>query len=201
MNIQIIVIVTLLMVNFWVAFNVGVETGKAQTHTIETIVIPNLQTIQPRPHAIPPNIQEKFERMSYPMSDREENCMALNIYWEARDQDVKGKLAIGLVTMQRVMSKHYPNNVCGVVWQKNRDKRTGKSVAQFSWTLDGKPDIPKNKHAWTEAQLIASTFVGDGAVIDDFTKGAYMYHADYVSPYWKTHYDLQAKIGSHLFYK
>ncbi len=191
----------MLMVCFWLAFNVGVETGKAQTHTIQTIVIPNLPRTQLRPQRLPPNIQDKFERMSHPLSTADEHCLSLNIYWEARDQDVRGKLAIGLVTMRRVMSKHYPNNVCDVVWQKNRDRRTGKSVAQFSWTLDGKPDIPKNKRAWTEAQIIASTFVGDGAVIDDFTKGAYLYHADYVSPYWKKHYDLQAKIGSHLFYK
>ncbi len=196
MNIKNTIVVAVILGIFWFGFISG-ETDKAQ---VKPVVTSNVPPVQSRPQGLPPVIQDQFERTSYPLSDDDEHCMALNIYWEARDQDVKGKLAIGFVTMQRVMSKHYPTDVCGVVWQKNRDKRTGKYVAQFSWTLDGNPDIPKNKKAWEEAQLVASTFAA-GSVIEDFTNGSYLYHADYVSPYWKTSYKLQTKIGSHLFYK
>ncbi len=199
MNIKITLVVTLLLGIFWFGF-IGGETDKLQIPPIQSVIIPNVPPTELSPYALPPDIQDEFEQVSYSLSDDEEHCMALNVYWEARDQDVKGKLAIGLVAMQRVMSKHYPNNVCDVVWQKNRDRRTKQPVAQFSWTLDGKSDIPKNKQAWEEAQLVASTFAS-GAVIEDFTKGSYLYHADYVSPYWKTSYTLQTQIGSHLFYK
>jgi len=189
--------------NMYMAFMFGVQTGKAQTHT-ETIVLP-----PPKQHTVPiplPPQSQKFpkdslQNMSYTFSDEDEECLALNIYWEARDQDLKGKLAIGLVTLRRVKSKHYPDTICGVVWQRNRDRESGKLVAQFSWTLDGKSDTPTNTKAWIEAKMVASSFAGDGAYIEDFTKGAHLYHADYVNPYWKDHYKLMARIGSHLFYR
>ena len=47
----------------------------------------------------------------------EVNCLALNIYHEARNQPFMGKLAVGFVTLNRVKSKEFPNTVCGVVKQ------------------------------------------------------------------------------------
>ena len=37
------------------------------------------------------------------------NCLAKNIYFEARDQLTKGQIAVALVTINRVRSKHFPN--------------------------------------------------------------------------------------------
>ena len=42
-------------------------------------------------------------------------CLALNIYFEARDQTVKGQMAVALVTINRVTSKRFPNTICKVV--------------------------------------------------------------------------------------
>ena len=44
-------------------------------------------------------------------------CLAENIYWEARNQSLEGKLAVAHVTINRVKSNKFPNNVCGVVKQ------------------------------------------------------------------------------------
>ena len=44
-------------------------------------------------------------------------CLALNLYYEARDQPVVGQLAVGFSTMNRVSDKRYPDTVCGVVKQ------------------------------------------------------------------------------------
>lgn len=200
--ISVLIAITLFVVNFYLAFSIGVAVGMAQTHTVETIILPPQDSHSiPRAPDTPPKSKEQTYPMSYTFSKEDEECLALNIYFEARDQDLKGKLAIGLVTMKRVESKYYPDTVCDVVWQKNKDKRTGKHVAQFSWTLDGKSDVPKNQKAWERAQILASSFTGDGAHFEDVTNGAHLYHADYVSPYWKKHYDQVAQIGSHLFYK
>lgn len=197
-----LIVAALVLAIMYMSFMTGVAVGNAQVHTI---VIPTIQQRSlPLPHnpihpSVPPKGQ--YREMSYTLSEKDRKCLALNIYWEARDQNIKGKVAIGLVTLNRVQSKHYPNSVCEVVWQKNTDKRTGKYVAQFSWTLDGKPDVPKNKRAWKQAQLIAKSFGTDGWHIADFTNGAYLYHADYVNPYWSSKYKMVAQIGSHLFYK
>ena len=47
----------------------------------------------------------------------EVNCLALNIYHEARNQPFMGKLAVGFVTLNRVKSDNFPNTICEVVKQ------------------------------------------------------------------------------------
>ena len=74
-------------------------------------------------------------------------CLALNIYHESRNQSVAGQVAVGETTMNRVAHKHYPNNVCDVVYQK------GKKSCAFSWTCDDKPDKPYEKSAWEKSTI------------------------------------------------
>ena len=76
-------------------------------------------------------------------------CLAMNIYFEARSESTLGQHAVAQVTMNRVASDKYPNSVCDVVWQSG----------QFSWTNDGKSDVPKNKEAWEKAKHIAKRMV------------------------------------------
>ena len=44
-------------------------------------------------------------------------CLALNIYHEARNQEVDGMYAVADVVMNRVEDYRYPSSVCGVVKQ------------------------------------------------------------------------------------
>ena len=44
-------------------------------------------------------------------------CLALNIYYEARNQPVVGQIAVSQVVLHRVKDKRYPNTVCKVVRQ------------------------------------------------------------------------------------
>ena len=44
-------------------------------------------------------------------------CLAKNIYFEAGNQPLAGKLAVSHVVLNRVMSDEYPNDICGVVYQ------------------------------------------------------------------------------------
>jgi spore germination cell wall hydrolase CwlJ-like protein len=87
-------------------------------------------------------------------------ALACNIYWEGRNQDSEGMLAIAAVTMWRVRDPAYPDTIADVVWEKNWSRRFGKNIAMFSWTLDGKRDHPfKNEQKqWDEAWLIARNF-------------------------------------------
>ena len=72
-------------------------------------------------------------------------CMADNIYFEAALESREGKRQVAYTVLDRVQSKHYPNKPCNVIWQRNKDYRTEKMVAMFSWTLDGKSDRIKFK--------------------------------------------------------
>ena len=76
--------------------------------------------------------------------DKEQvRCMADNAYFESALESRIGKRQVVYAVMDRVASKHYPDTPCKVIWQKDRDKRSGKVVSQFSWTWDGRPDLIK----------------------------------------------------------
>ena len=44
-------------------------------------------------------------------------CMALNIYHESRSEEMRGQVAVANVTLNRVASNKWPNDVCSVVKQ------------------------------------------------------------------------------------
>ena len=130
-------------------------------------------------------------------SKKELNCLAQNIYFEARGETSTGQLAVAMVTMNRVRSKRFPNTVCSVVWQKR----------QFSWTHDGKSDRPTDKKAWKLAQQIAEFVynkydvyknLSNGAL--DITRGALHYYAPKLAdPTWAQSKEVTRQIGGHLF--
>lgn len=144
-------------------------------------------------------------------SRQETNCLALNIYFEARDQVTKGQIAVALVTINRVKSKRFPNTICKVVKQANR--RNGKIIkhkCQFSWFCDGKSDNPKDKIAWWVAVTISKAILkqpgfvienfGERWIPKDFLHGATHYHRKDVNPYWNRKMLKIATIGDHVFY-
>ena len=47
--------------------------------------------------------------------DRSTECLALNMYHEARGQGIAGELAVTAVVLNRVNDKRYPDTVCEVV--------------------------------------------------------------------------------------
>jgi spore germination cell wall hydrolase CwlJ-like protein len=120
----------------------------------------------------------------------EVECLALNVYHEARNQEILGQRLVAQVTVNRVRHESYPDSVCGVVRQ-NR---------QFSWTHDGKIDHAFERAAYNQAYLIAVSFL----LLNDHVSAPYYslllnYHATYVSPNWPT-LQAVALYGDHLFY-
>ncbi len=129
---------------------------------------------------------------------RQLNCLARGIYFEARGESIRGKLAVGRVILNRVKSKTYPDTVCEVVYQnKNKHNR-----CQFSFACDGKPDAIKERAEWGAILMHAAWLLASD--IDDgntrLVRYATHYHADYVSPHWSRVLILAGRIGHHLFY-
>ena len=122
-------------------------------------------------------------------------CLALNIYFEARSEPEAGKHAVGHVVMNRVSSKRFPSTVCDVVRQGGELKRYR---CQFSWWCDGRSDKPLNKREWNRSSEIALAVYWGRT--EDPTAGALWYHADYVSPSWRTAFERGPQIGRHIFY-
>jgi hypothetical protein len=128
--------------------------------------------------------------------DQEFECLALNIYWEARSEPSLGQFAVAAVTLNRVADPSYPDSICGVVQQGGEENL---NRCQFSWWCDGKDDTPKNDDAWSAAQSVAYTVLFFDP--PDPTHGALWYHADYVRPSWSKELSRVTKIGRHIYYR
>ena len=122
------------------------------------------------------------------VDSKQHECLALNIYHEARGERVEGQIAVAHVTMNRMAHEKWPSTICEVVYQPK----------QFSWTHLIKQQTPQEYRAWRKAKVIARD-VMIGNVVDP-TMGAVYYHANYVNPSWAEYVDLSKVIGNHLFY-
>jgi len=120
------------------------------------------------------------------------DCLAENIYHEAGYEPENGKLAVALVTLNRTQDPRFPDSICSVVKQKT------KSTCQFTWFCEP-VKLNKNSIVYEKAMGIALFAYANYEKIDDITKGALYYHADYVNPRWKL--QRTTVIGRHIFYK
>ena len=121
-------------------------------------------------------------------------CLALNIYHEARDQPIQGQISVAEVTLNRVASKHYPDNICSVVFQRT------KKTCQFSWTC-GNNIKPYEKNAWEKSQGLAELMLDSDGHPSVLGKRVTHYHANYVKPYWAASLIRVAQVGDHIFYE
>ena len=130
------------------------------------------------------------------ISDEDRYCLQQNVFFEARNQSIKGQVAVAWVTLNRVKNSNFPATICEVVWQSK----------QFSWTHDGKPDEPAKtdvaRRAWEDAGLISEI------VLFEWLKGskgpvggATFYNADYVMPAWAKEKKWLGIVDNHIFYK
>lgn len=122
-------------------------------------------------------------------------CLAMNVYFEARNQPLAGQLAVAQVTLNRVEAAQFPNDVCGVVYQGGDQERY---KCHFSWFCDGKPDRPLNKKAWETALLVSSAALNGSKHIQ--LEGVTHYHTPSVQPYWSKVFVKVTSIGDHIFY-
>jgi spore germination cell wall hydrolase CwlJ-like protein len=114
-------------------------------------------------------------------------CLAKNIYHEARGEPFHGQIAVALVTVNRVASGLFQDTVCKVVYA-NR---------QFSWTLDKNKRVRDSK-AWASAVEIATAVLSRRIYNPDFT--AVYFHTKQVRPKWAKSKTIVARIGNHIFY-
>jgi spore germination cell wall hydrolase CwlJ-like protein len=125
-------------------------------------------------------------------------CLAENIYFEAAHEPEQGKVAVAFVTLNRVKSKHFENDICGVVKQK--DEVNGRMVCQFSWFCGQVYSMVRNPYQWEESVLVAKKALTSAVAHDTlYREKAMFYHANYVKPNWNLPRITQ--IGNHIFYK
>jgi N-acetylmuramoyl-L-alanine amidase len=139
------------------------------------------------------------------LTQAQKDCLAQNVYHEARSESVLGMRAVAWVTLNRVDSEAYPDSPCAVVRQAKKDTQGNpiRNKCQFSWFCDGKKDVIADKEAWRLSTVVADMVALNHARSRpvDPTDGAIMYHATYVDPYWSSAYERTTRIDQHVFYK
>lgn len=132
---------------------------------------------------------------------RQIECLADNIYNESKGEPYKGKVAVAFVTLNRTQSESFPDDVCGVVKHKVKNKY------QFSWLQDKKKKAESKKRmvdkmddvVYNESKKVAEYVYHNHNKITDPTKGALYFHANYVKVKRKGKIK-KAVIGKHIFY-
>jgi spore germination cell wall hydrolase CwlJ-like protein len=147
-------------------------------------------------HPTPEGLDFRYKGESQAeFEQRERRCLAIAIYFEARGEPVRGQVAVGQVILNRVRSPLFPETICGVVYQGQMEKG-----CQFSFTCDGKTDIPRDNDQWALAQDISRQITTGELWLPEVGYSTY-YHANYVSPRWAGSMSKIDKIGRHIFYK
>lgn len=116
------------------------------------------------------------------------DCLARNVYFEARGEPLAGQYAVAEVTMNRRGWGPFRRTVCAVVYEPGA----------FSWT--GRRRLPEPAgDAWASALRVADAVYSQRH--PPTLHGARFYHAISVSPDWAKDKHLVARIGNHLFYR
>ena len=132
----------------------------------------------------------QWKRPSREYSKEVQKCLAKNVYYEARGEDVHGQLAVAQITLNRLEMGNWGNTTCSVVFSKN----------QFSWTED---KTLRNKalvepEAWEVSMAVSKTALL-GATLYDLRDAIY-FHTTQVKPVWRKSMNKIKQIGAHIFY-
>ena len=122
--------------------------------------------------------------------DRQMECLALAVYWEARSQPFNAQVAVAQVVLNRVEDGRFRADICGVVFQ--RDSRG----CQFTWVCTNANRRPRDRHSWEVAHVAAFVAVFDYV---DMVNGAIFFHDTSVRRW--PHLERTVRIGELIFYR
>ena len=156
---------------------------------------------------------------------KEYTCLAQNIFFEAGNEPEEGKVAVGLVTINRSQDGRFRNTICGVVDQKvTRDisrqaeytKKTfwgtktetqtvwsKLSICQFSWRCMFVKNPKSEDERWIESQRVARELLTNQDSYENLRvkyEDALYFHATAVRPSWSKQKEVIGRIGGHYFY-
>jgi len=150
------------------------------------------------------------EIISSNIEDPEVECIAKNMWFEARNEGTAGVYAVTNVVFNRMDSEKYPQTACDVIeqakystwWLKEKGKLVPiKNMCQFSWYCDGKSDEPSDDVTYEQLYELSMDILSTDFPYLDITDGATHYHADYIFPAWAITKTRTVEIEDHIFYR
>jgi hypothetical protein len=140
-------------------------------------------------------VQPFFLKAANPAEqERAVRCLTDAIYYEAANEPEEGQRAVAQVVVNRVRDKHFPQSICGVVYE-GWERRTG---CQFSFVCDGSIH---RRHAdsadWDRLRPLAEQALSGH--VEPEVGTATHYYAVYVRPNWLRSVAQITEIGKHVF--
>ncbi|MFN3172006.1 MAG: cell wall hydrolase [Hyphomicrobiales bacterium] len=129
-------------------------------------------------------------------NDRQFQCLAEGVYFEARGEPRRGQVAVAQVIMNRVNHDEFPDTICGVVYQNQH----WRNRCQFSFACDGVPERITERAAWELAEDVSRQVLENRDLIETIEESTH-YHATYVRPRWAPRMIRLDRVGLHVFYK
>lgn len=129
-------------------------------------------------------------------NDRQFQCLAEGVYFEARGETRQGQVAVAQVIMNRVNHDEFPDTICGVVYQNQH----WRNRCQFSFACDGAPERITERAAWSMAEGVSRQVLEGRDLIETIEESTH-YHAAYVRPRWAPRMIRLDRVGLHIFYK
>ena len=167
--------------------------------------------------------------ITFKVTEKDEDCLARNIFYEAASEPEEGKVAVGMVTINRVKDGRFANTICGVVNQRTvfvrqreltRTEMVAKGffgrpeptvvkqiqvqyvpVCQFSWACSF-VRVPKvTDERWEDSKRIAHSLINEEYPQWEakYEKAMY-FHAVNIRPTWASQKPRLNRIGGHMFY-
>lgn len=155
-------------------------------------------------------INELLMALTLSLSPVDAECLAKNVYFEARNQSDTGGIAVSHVVLNRVQNPKFPDSICKVIkqaklsqwWLESKGKEVPiRHKCQFSWYCDGLSDDPKEKDAWKHAQYIARQAYLLHVNGFDLTAGSMFYHTKNVNPSWNRAMTKVMVVDDHIFWR
>lgn len=123
------------------------------------------------------------------VSHKEMQCLAKNIYHEARGEGIAGMMGVAQVTLNRADTQYRgKKTLCGVVHDSH----------QFSWTKDNQKTRKLDKPSWQQSLHIAQ-LVLLGVRIKEIEDSIYFHSHKIKSPIWTKNLSVNKKIGQHIY--
>ncbi len=133
-----------------------------------------------------------------PPREKQSECLAEVLYYEARGEGTEGQKAVAEVVLQRTRDHNYPGTICGVVYEGAQPSNKG---CQVSFACDGAMRQPKERTSWERMRKLAEAIVSGAVKLAGETGHAIAYHSIDIRPAWAETMVKTAQIGNHVFYR
>jgi len=167
--------------------------------------------------------------IDFSFTEKDIDCLARNIYYEANGEPEEGKVAVAMVTINRVRNGNFGNTICKVVNQRTtiirstavknteiiqrggfggEDKIVNTRtvinhipVCQFSWVCAFIHKPASTNPSWIQSQEIAKAVLAGeyGAWGNKYSQAIY-FHSAGVRPGWASRKVYLNRVGGHIFY-